>query len=101
MTKKTSPPAAAHPVGADWTAGLGNPARRALAAAGITRLEQLVRFSEADLLALHGFGPKGLRILAAALAERGLTFAAASTSRRASEDANRRIVRRAPAKRGR
>lgn len=100
MTKKTNSPSSAQPAGDDWTAGLSNPARRALAAAGITRLEQLARFSEAELLALHGFGPKSIRILTPVLAARGLTFAAASTSRRVSEAANRTIVRRAP-RRGR
>jgi hypothetical protein len=31
--------------------------------------------SRAELLALHGVGPKAVRILDAALAERGLSFA--------------------------
>jgi predicted Fe-Mo cluster-binding NifX family protein len=50
---------------------LGAPAARALAAAGITTLEQVADWSEADLLALHGMGPKALGILKAALAAVG------------------------------
>ncbi len=50
------------------------PAHRALQAAGITTLEQLKHFKESELLALHGFGPKALRILKAVLMEHGLVF---------------------------
>lgn len=53
---------------------LSAPARRALAAAGYTRLEQLAGVSEAELLKLHGFGPKALEPLRRALKERGLSF---------------------------
>lgn len=51
------------------------PALRALTAAGYQRLEQLTQVSEADLLKLHGMGPKAIHILRAALADRGLAFA--------------------------
>ena len=51
------------------------PAERALAGAGYTRLDQLSSVTEADLLKLHGMGPKAVRILREALAERGLAFA--------------------------
>jgi predicted Fe-Mo cluster-binding NifX family protein len=54
---------------------VSNPALRALAAAGYTHLEQLTEVSAAELLRLHGMGPKGIRILRAALVERGLSFA--------------------------
>lgn len=54
--------------------GLSQPALRALAGFGVTRLDQLTAFREADLMALHGFGPKGLKLLRAALAEHGLSF---------------------------
>ncbi len=50
---------------------IGAPATRALAAIGITRLEEVADRSEAELLALHGFGPRALRILREALAARG------------------------------
>jgi predicted Fe-Mo cluster-binding NifX family protein len=51
------------------------PAQRALEGAGYTRLEQLTSVTEAELLALHGMGPKALGILREALAARGLKFA--------------------------
>jgi hypothetical protein len=50
---------------------IGGPATRALESIGISRLDQVVDRSTAELLALHGFGPKALRILEAALAARG------------------------------
>lgn len=54
--------------------GLAQPALRALSAAGITRLEQLATFPEAEIKALHGIGPNALNTLRSALAERGLAF---------------------------
>jgi hypothetical protein len=48
-------------------ATIGKPALRALAAAGITSLEDVARANEDDLLALHGVGPRAIRILKAAL----------------------------------
>ncbi len=59
----------------DFPRGLANPARRALAGAGYTRLQQLARAREADLRKLHGMGPKALGLLKQALADRGLAFA--------------------------
>ena len=59
---------------------LGAPAHRALAAAGIQRLEQLTRFSEAEIKQLHGIGPNALAKLRQALAARGLSFAKAKES---------------------
>ena len=59
----------------DLPARLAAPARRALAAAGYTRLAQLTAVSEAELLALHGMGPKALEQLREALAAIGLSFA--------------------------
>lgn len=51
------------------------PARRALATLSITRLEQCARHSEAELLALHGMGPKALGAIKRALAEQGKKLA--------------------------
>jgi len=51
-------------------AGLSAPALRALAAAGYTTLAKIARVPDAELLKLHGFGPKGIKILRAALAEK-------------------------------
>ena len=42
---------------------VGAPARRAFVAAGYTTLEELLAADEKDLLALHGVGPKAIRIL--------------------------------------
>ncbi|MBW3629552.1 MAG: DNA-binding protein [Gemmatimonadetes bacterium] len=49
--------------------------RAALAAAGYERLEQFVAVTEADLLQLHGIGPKAVATIREALDRRGLTFA--------------------------
>jgi len=54
---------------------LAAPARRALAGAGITRLEQLAQVSEAELKKLHGMGPRGIDMLREALKAKGLDFA--------------------------
>jgi hypothetical protein len=53
---------------------LAQPALRALAGAGITHLEQLTGYSEAEIRQWHGIGPNALKTLHAALAARGLSF---------------------------
>lgn len=78
----------------DLPRGIGAPATRALAAAGITRLQQLTSFSEVELLKLHGVGPKAIRLLREALAEHRLKFATPADSRSVSAAANARIPRR-------
>lgn len=50
---------------------IGKPATRALATIGITRLDQVVKMTAVDLLALHGVGPKAIRILEEELAAKG------------------------------
>jgi len=59
----------------DFPPGLSQPALRALATAGYQRLADFARASEAEVLALHGVGPKAIRILRPALAARGIAFA--------------------------
>lgn len=54
---------------------LSAPAQRALAGAGIWRLEQLTRVSEAEIKRLHGMGPNGIKQLRDALDAKGLSFA--------------------------
>ena len=54
---------------------LAQPAQRALAGAGIQRLTQLTKFSEADIQQLHGIGPNALTQLRRALQAKGLAFA--------------------------
>jgi hypothetical protein len=56
-------------------AGLSQPAQRALAGAGITRLDQLTRYSEKEIKGLHGIGPHALVQLREALSANGLSFA--------------------------
>ncbi len=58
----------------DLPAGLPNPAQRALANAGIVRLEQLTKVSEVQIKQLHGIGPKALSQLRSALQANGLSF---------------------------
>jgi DNA repair protein RadC len=54
---------------------LAAPAKRALAGAGYSKLEQLTKASEAELLQLHGMGPKAMKQLHEALEAKGLSFA--------------------------
>ena len=68
----------------DLPAGIGAPARRALAGAGYTRLDQLAGASEAELLRLHGMGPKAMRVLREALAARGEALGVESGARRST-----------------
>ena len=58
----------------DLPKSIGQPATRALHLAGYYRLEQLASVSAAELLKLHGVGPKAIRLLTSALAERGTGF---------------------------
>ncbi|XYH93050.1 DNA-binding protein [Sorangium sp. So ce1128] len=55
--------------------GIGKPATRALASVGISRLDQVARLTEAQLLALHGVGPKAVGVLKAALEAQGKSLA--------------------------
>jgi hypothetical protein len=52
---RDTPPHEVHAIGA--------PARRALANAGLTTWDAVDAAPDADLLALHGFGPRALRLL--------------------------------------
>jgi hypothetical protein len=53
---------------------LSAPAHRALAAAGVQRLEDLTKFSEADVKKWHGIGPNVMTKLHQAMEEKGLSF---------------------------
>ena len=57
--------------GGDLPTSIGRPAIRALHAAGLATLERVASQSEVDLLALHGVGPRAVRILSDALADQG------------------------------
>jgi len=65
--ERASPPA--------FPRGVAQPAMRALASIGVTRLDQVTRFTEAELLALHGMGPKALKAIKAALPAQGKALA--------------------------
>ena len=65
-----------------WPKGTGNPAGSALEHAGYRTLDDLTRFTERDLLALHGVGPKAVAALREALAARGLAFREPDSGRR-------------------
>ncbi len=60
----------------DLPAGLAQPALRALAAAGISRLAHLAKYREAEIKQLHGIGPNALAKLRTALVDKGLSFKA-------------------------
>lgn len=57
---------------------LSAPARRALLAAGCTRLDQVAKLSEAEVRRMHGIGPNALDQLRRALTAKGLSFASGS-----------------------
>lgn len=50
------------------------PALRALENAGFKYLEDLTQVTEKELLALHGMGPKAIRILKESLKQKNLTL---------------------------
>lgn len=62
------------PSDSDLPASIGKPATRALLGAGVATLDDVAARSKAELAALHGVGPKALRILAEVLQERGQGF---------------------------
>lgn len=71
-----------HPNAGAFPQGIGGPVLRALATAGIRSLGELARWREEEFAALHGVGPKGVRILKEALAAEGLGFRGRSGSGR-------------------
>lgn len=54
--------------------GIGRPATGALAERGVTTLEEVTAFTRSELLALHGVGPKAVRILEEELDRHGLAL---------------------------
>jgi hypothetical protein len=68
MAKKSE---ATHPNASAFPPGMSGPALRALAGSRVRSLDDLPRWSESDLAALHGMGPKAIELLKAALAARG------------------------------
>ena len=60
--------------------------RRALVGAGYVRLELLTNCTEAEILRLHGMGPKAMDQLRCALAARGLSFASSKSGQAKSKE---------------
>ncbi|WP_184696170.1 hypothetical protein [Saccharothrix tamanrassetensis] len=60
----------------EFPVGIGKTARRVPALNGCTRYDQLTGVTSAELLKIHGVGPKAIRILGEELSARGLSFAA-------------------------
>ena len=56
------------------TLKIGEPAQSALRHAGILSVQQLSEITKSELLALHGVGPKAVRILEDVLNKAGLSF---------------------------
>jgi hypothetical protein len=72
-------PPCVEPGGARWgpkqpTYPSWPPARRALTGAGYTRLADLTKVKESEVMRLHGMGPNAMAVLRDALKERGLSF---------------------------
>ena len=60
--------------GTELTPRIGRPATAALTLAGYTTYASLTRATAKELLAIHGVGPKAIRILEEELARQGLAF---------------------------
>lgn len=60
--------------GTEFPWKIGKPAARALISQGITELLQLTEYTEKELLALHGVGPRALAVLKAALQDVNLSL---------------------------
>ncbi|WP_120005099.1 hypothetical protein [Nesterenkonia muleiensis] len=61
------------PVG-DLPHSMGKTAPRELKYAGIDSLQKASKHTEKELLAIHGVGPKAIRVMKEAMAEKGLSF---------------------------
>jgi hypothetical protein len=59
----------------DFPDSLAAPALRALLNAKITKLAQLAKHTEDEILELHGMGPKAIGQLKIAMRKHGLSFA--------------------------
>lgn len=62
----------------DLPDGLPKPALRALEGAGLVSLEAISKLSEAELLTLHGVGPKAIDLLRRELTSKGMRFSSPS-----------------------
>jgi predicted flap endonuclease-1-like 5' DNA nuclease len=55
---------------------IGKTAARELSLNGVTSLQEVAARTKKELLSIHGVGPRAVRILGEALADRGLAFRA-------------------------
>ncbi|WP_214105737.1 DNA-binding protein [Acrocarpospora catenulata] len=62
------------PADCDLPPAIGKPATRALLGAGLTTLAQVATRTEKELLALHGVGPRAVRILSESLTQKGMSL---------------------------
>jgi predicted flap endonuclease-1-like 5' DNA nuclease len=62
------------PAGPSNLPNIGRPATSALAQIGVRNVIQLAGYSEREILALHGVGPKAIRILRPVMDEMGVAF---------------------------
>lgn len=69
-------PTSTYPNAGAFPPGLSRPALRALEHANIRSMSQLAQRSESEIMALHGMGPKGVRLLKQALGQQGRRFTA-------------------------
>lgn len=58
----------------DGVEGIAAPAKRALAAAGVTSVADLARFTEAEVKAWHGIGPRVMVALNALMNEQDVSY---------------------------
>jgi predicted flap endonuclease-1-like 5' DNA nuclease len=65
----------------EYTPRIGKVATRELAVNGYTTYEQLTQVTTKELLAIHGVGPKAIRILGEELTARGLRFGGGEETR--------------------
>ncbi|GAB08626.1 hypothetical protein GOARA_013_00700 [Gordonia araii NBRC 100433] len=63
-----------NPAASEFPSSMGKVAPRELAANGITTFDQLTGYTARELLAIHGVGPKAIRILRDELGARGMSF---------------------------
>lgn len=56
-------PQTTHPNAEAFPKGLSGPALRALHHAGVKTMTDLTKHTETEIAALHGMGPKGIRML--------------------------------------
>jgi DNA-directed RNA polymerase alpha subunit len=61
-----------HPNAAAFPGGMSGPSLRALATAGVKSIDALASWTESELAALHGMGPKAIELLKTELRRRRL-----------------------------